>query len=336
MLSLFKRSNGIYYISFEEEGKRKWKSTGQRHKAAALKELLTFDKSRNLSKPRITLQGFVRDFLSNAEITFSAKTLDIYKRTLHNFSSLVGDKLLKSITAKDVDLYRTYRLKAVSPISVNIELRTLKAAFYTAVQWKLLADNPLQRVSLIRIPDQQPTYLSKEDLQNLLCIVSEGWLKEIIIIAVSTGLRRGELLNLTWKDVDFERRLLYIQSKENFRTKGGRRRTVPMSEAVFQLLWKNAQSTTSEYVFNINGRRILGDWVSHRFKFYVRKAGLNKKLHFHSLRHTFATWLVQEGVSIYEVQKLLGHSSISVTQIYSHLAASELHSAVNKISLPLN
>ena len=77
-------------------------------------------------------------------------------------------------------------------------------------------------------------------------------------------------------------------------------------------------------------------FVSKRFKIHARRVGLREDLHFHSLRHTFATWLVQEGVSIYEVQKLLGHSSISVTQIYSHLAASELHGAVNKIQVVLN
>ena len=63
------------------------------------------------------------------------------------------------------------------------------------------------------------------------------------------------------------------------------------------------------------------------------KTELNNKLHFHSLRHTFATWLVQDGVNIYEVQKLLGHSSVKVTEIYSHLVANELHNAVNKLSI---
>ncbi|MBI5475218.1 MAG: tyrosine-type recombinase/integrase [Ignavibacteriales bacterium] len=63
---------------------------------------------------------------------------------------------------------------------------------------------------------------------------------------------------------------------------------------------------------------------------------LNSKLHFHSLRHTFATWLVQDGVNIYEVQKLLGHSNMKVIEVYSHLVTSKLHSAVNKISLRLN
>jgi integrase len=165
----------------------------------------------------------------------------------------------------------------------------------------------------------------------------------LVVFAVMTGMRRGELLNLTWKDVDFERRLLTIHSGEGFRTKGGKRRSVPMSQAVYQLLLTRAQRSiglptclASRYVFALNGKRIDGVYVCHKFKRYVREAGLNERLHFHSLRHTFATWLVQEGVSIYEVQKLLGHSNISVTQVYSHLAASELHGAVNKISVSLN
>lgn len=109
-----------------------------------------------------------------------------------------------------------------------------------------------------------------------------------------------------------------------------------MSEPVLQILWPKAQRSLSDHVFTLKGRRISEDWLTHRFKSYIRKAGLNPRLHFHSLRHTFATWLVQEGVSIYEVQKLLGHSSISVTQVYSHLPASELHGAVNKIQVVMN
>jgi integrase len=227
-------------------------------------------------------------------------------------------------------------MKAVSPVSVNIELRTLRAALYTALRWGLMAENPFKKVPLVHIPEQQPTYLSKEEFQTLLSVVREPWLREIFLIAVCTGLRRGELLNLTWKDVDFQRRLLNIQSGENFKTKAGKRRSVPMSQVVCQLLLARAQRSFDGFVFTVNGRRVVEYFVSHRFKACVRAAGLNEKLHFHSLRHTFATWLVQNGVNIYEVQKLLGHSNISVTQIYSHLVASELHRAVEKISVAVN
>lgn len=103
-----------------------------------------------------------------------------------------------------------------------------------------------------------------------------------------------------------------------------------------KLLDRRAAATRYEYVFDRNGGRKTGSYIAHMFKKFVRKAGLNERLHFHSLRHTFATCLVQSGVSIYEIQKLLGHSSIVITQMYSHLAASELHRAVNKISPELN
>jgi site-specific recombinase XerD len=78
-------------------------------------------------------------------------------------------------------------------------------------------------------------------------------------------------------------------------------------------------------------------WVSHKFKYYVYEARFSDdRLHFHSLRHTFASWLVQDGVSLYEVQKLLGHSSIAVTQVYSHLQPEQLHATVNRLKVGLN
>jgi site-specific recombinase XerD len=91
-----------------------------------------------------------------------------------------------------------------------------------------------------------------------------------------------------------------------------------------------------EFVFAVEGRKISRWWVSRKFKRYVLKLGLDDKLHFHSLRHSFATWLVQDGASIYEVQKLLGHSSIKTTEIYSHLVPDGLRRTVDRISVELN
>ncbi len=336
MPSLFKRSNGVYYICYEEDGKRRWRSTGQTIKPAALKELIAFQTSPRKLPSRITLQSFIEEFLAYGKITFAPKTVEIYDRALHKLLSFAGNKVLSSVIPRDVDLYRAHRLSEVSPTSVNIDLRTLRAAFYTAVRWKLIPENPFKKVPFVRIPDRQPAYLTKEDFEGLLPLVSERWLRELIIASVSTGMRRGELLNLRWKDLDFERRLINIQSSDIFRTKGGKRRSVPMNDIVSQILWEKAQRSLGEYVFTLHGRKIDGNWVTCKFRRYIRRAGLNPKLHFHSLRHTFATWLVQGGVSIYEIQKLLGHSNIAVTQIYSHLTSSELHDAVNKISVPLN
>jgi len=88
MPTLFKRSNGFYYISFEEEGKRRWKSTGQRQKTAALKELISFEKKPTSTKPTITLQAFIKDFLQFGEVSFSLGTLAVYNTAFRHFFSL--------------------------------------------------------------------------------------------------------------------------------------------------------------------------------------------------------------------------------------------------------
>ena|SRR3990172_7971460 len=149
-------------------------------------------------------------------------------------------------------------------------------------------------------------------------------------------MRRGEIINLKWSDVDFDQRLLHVQNSDTFTTKTGKRRSVPMNQTVYQLLWNKSLGSNGEYVFMYQGFKMRPDLVTHKFRYCIRKAGLNRKIHFHSLRHTFATWLVQGSVSIYEVQKLLGHSSITVTQVYSHLASSELHEAVRKLEILTN
>ena len=82
--------------------------------------------------------------------------------------------------------------------------------------------------------------------------------------------------------------------------------------------------------------KLKEDFVSKTFKRHVRLSGLNPALHFHSLRHSFASWLVQDGVSIYAVKELLGHSDVKTTQVYSHLQPEQLHSTVNKIQVSLN
>lgn len=259
----------------------------------------------------------------------------MHKRSLNLLVQLVGNKLLSSLTSKEVDLYRSRRAIGHSPTTVNIELRCLRAAFSTAVRWKLVPENPFKAVPLLRVPDQLPTYFSKEEFHKFISAIREQWFKDLVIVAVSTGLRRGELLNLRWQDVDFGRRILQIHSSEVFKTKAGKRRAVPMNQTVVQILVRRAQDTSTEYVFTSDGKRVLEDVATKRFKRCVLEAGINPKLHLHSLRHTFATWLVQDGVSIYEIQKLLGHSNISVTQVYSHLATSELQQAVDKISIAL-
>ncbi|MGA9363054.1 MAG: site-specific integrase [Bacteroidota bacterium] len=333
---MFKRSSGIYYISFFSRGRRVWKSTGERNRPRALLALANFDPESFLRKRHVSLAEFQREFLAFAMSGYSPYTVNIYARSLSQFQTVAGDIFLSSINYLHIDQYKVARLKQVSSTSVNIELRSLRAAFYRAVKWRLLDENPFKKVSLLRVPAQQPLYLTRKEFDQLLSIVKERWLRDLLVVAVSTGLRRGELLNLKWSDVDFQRAMIRVQSGENFHTKAGKQRVVPLNVSSLQVLFRMSQERSGEFVFTLNGGSLKGALVCHRFKRYVRRAGLQEKLHFHSLRHTFATWLVQQQVPIYDVQKLMGHSSISVTQIYAHLAGSELRRAVQMIEVSEN
>ncbi len=144
------------------------------------------------------------------------------------------------------------------------------------------------------------------------------------------------MLNLRRQDVDLMRKLIQIYSTGTFRTKEGKRRTIPMSDAVHAMLSGKEVRATGELVFARRGLKIGKSFLQHRFKFYVREAKLPEGLHWHSLRHTHAGWLVQGGASLYEVQKLLGHSSSRVTEIYSHLQPEQLHQTVNRLDIQLN
>ncbi len=334
---LYKRCNGVYYIIQEAAGKKRYRSTHCTLKNEALKALAECKRLFAEKCRPMLLSSFITDFLGYAERTFSKGTVTIYRRALEAFKAHTRNPLLTSITAQHADQFKAAGLEKKRPVTVNIDLRALRAAFNTALRWKLLESNPLQGVKLAPVEEQVPTFFTRQDFEKLIGLIRENWLRELTVFAVLTGLRRGEICNLKWEQVDIARRFLRIQSSATFRTKQGKMRNVPLSDPAFHLIQQRFGRTTGEYVFSLNDARISESWVSHKFKSYVYEARLsNDALHFHSLRHTFASWLVQAGTSIFEVQKLLGHSDIKVTEAYSHLQPENLHGTVNRIKLRLN
>jgi integrase len=337
VVKLYKRSNGVYYVVTKTSGKFRYISTGRTTKSGAIEHLPDLNISAMPRSEKVGLATFIAEYLRHVEAVKAKGTLRINRSILKSFLQFAGDAPLSKITPLLVDRFKAERLGKVSPVTLNIELRALRAAFNQAVRWSMIEGNPFTKVRLASVPEAIPRYFTKEDFQKLLSVIKEGWLRDVVIFAVLTGMRRGEILNLRWQDVDLGRRVVKIQSNETFKTKTGRRRTIPLGDVAYHLLQSRHRKSPSEYAFTVKDAPIGESWCSHRFKRYVDLAGLSGKgLHFHSLRHTFASWLVQDGVSIYEVQKLLGHSSIAVTQVYSHLQQESLHAAVNRLNLLQN
>jgi integrase len=260
-------------------------------------------------------------------------TIDrVYRPAFKSFIGICGDKALNQYCLLDVEYFKAQRSRQCSLTTVNIEFRTLKAAFGLAVRLGLLDNSPFKRSTQVRVPDKLPAHLSEDDFRRLTANTDEPILRDLFILAALTGLRQGEILNLRWTDVDLGQKVILVANSAHFLTKSGRCRTVAMHEEVFSLLTRLRSTVqNAQYVFEKAGRPLTQSFVSHKFKRYVRAAGLPESLKFHSLRHTFATWLVQRSASLYEVQTLLGHSSVKTTQIYAHLSGSQMHATVNKI-----
>lgn len=260
----------------------------------------------------------------------ASNTLRSYMFSARMFLEQAGDKELDSYSVAEVDSFKAAYLHRVRPSSVNVVLRSLKAMFSRAVDWELIQHNPLSRVKLVRIPQQSPRFLNRSEQLQLLASVDDPGLKMLFEFLFNTGLRIGEALALTWQNVDLTRRQISVVNTETHLTKTRRNRVVPLNENALTAL---PTMGASDVVFEKNGRAFQVTYVSHRFKFYVRKTGLPETIHLHSTRHSFASNLAEKNVDLYLIGKLLGHSSPSTTTtLYAHVSTSHLHDVVDLLS----
>jgi integrase len=330
---LSRRSNGIYYLWYlDERGVYRKVSTRTCLRSEAAKFLRSFNEEERVQQPASPmLSQFAEEYLGYSASLHRPATSSTVKYCFIEFSRFIGDRPLDKIGVREIESFLVRKRSQASDFTARKHYATLAAAFERAKKWGYITKNPFRDAQKPKIREVRPAHFCKSDFQRLLQVIEDEDFKALCITAVTTGLRLSEIISLRWAKVDLGEKLIMVENSEQFTTKSGRSRAVPISEQLCRLLTLCREKASCELVFARCGRQLTRDMVSHRFKAYVRRAGLDESLHFHSLRHTFATWLVQERVSLYEVQKLLGHSSILVTQVYSHLASSELHEAVNRI-----
>ncbi|HPP65028.1 MAG TPA: tyrosine-type recombinase/integrase, partial [Candidatus Paceibacterota bacterium] len=250
--------------------------------------------------------------------TYSEVNKKSWKRdkiSTDHLNSFFGNKFLYEITSKDIEEYKRLRLSnGIKASTLNRELACLRTMLYKAVEWEYLKQTP-PKIKLFKENNQRIRYLTEQEAGKIIELCPEP-LKTIVIIALNTGMRQGEILNLKWKDIDFSERIITIQE-----TKGKEKRYIPMNDIVFKTLVGRKRNPSSEFVFygEDNKKPMSSSYITHWFTNVVKKAGI-KDFRFHDLRHTFASWLVMKGVNLKTVQELLGHKSFAMTLRYSHLS----------------
>lgn len=240
-----------------------------------------------------------------------------------------GDLLLTDITPKKIAEYKgKRRLDGAKPATINKELGLIRHAFNLAIkEWEWCRNNPMHRVSMEPVHNQIDRWLTLDEEERLLA-ASPAWLREVIIFALNTGMRQGEILSLQWRDVDFARSVLVVMKSKN-----RERRTIPLNGRVFKLLMEKQQGSLlkSGLVFTTSrGTRINARNLARAFYGAMEK-GRIENFRFHDLRHTFATRLVQAGIDLYKVQRLLGHKTPAMTQRYAHHSPESLRDGVEAL-----
>lgn len=331
---LSKRSNGIYYIFYDQpNGKRTCISTKAKIKNDALKFLSEFQNNLRLASESqvipIDLKTFSFDYQMFSEKFHTAKTHYMVKIIFEQFEKHIGNPSLSEITNRDCEIF-IYKKASVSPYTSQKYLAHLRAAFNKALAQGYILENPFRKIKNFKIPESLPKYFTDEEFNKLLIIVKDDDLKDLILFAINTGLRQMELITLEWDQIDFSTRTLILDNQINI-TKSKKVRNVPLNKTAFEILIERNKEVKVGKIFTYKGAAISQDFISKKFKKFVVKAEINTDFNFHSLRHTFASRLVQKGVSIYEVSKLLGHADIKTTQIYAHLRSDDLRNAVERL-----
>lgn len=242
----------------------------------------------------------------------------------------LGRKYLDEITKKDIiDLHHGLKAKGYKPGTCNRSLILVRYAFNLAIRWEIVKVNPCKDVPLFDDHDgKRDRFLSQEETQRLFVAVqqsSNAMLQYIIPMLILTGARKREVLDAKWEDFDLIKRQWRIPT-----TKAGRPRYVPLSNGVITLLANVPHDELCPYVFaNPKTHKpyesIFNSWNTAR-----QQAGLSE-VRIHDLRHSFASFLVNAGRSLYEVQRILGHTQIKTTQRYAHLSQDTLLDAADAV-----
>jgi len=271
-------------------------------------------------------QEIITRFIKQARIeNYSEATVKNYASALKLFLQWVSQLNVDKISDDDIQNYLYYckKKKQYSFSSMKQVLATIRFLYGKVFH------QPIPKVLDIKLrkPVYLPTVLSANDIAKLLQVTHNLKHKTILLLIYSGGLRMGELLNLKIGDIDSQSMKIHIRQ-----AKGKKDRYIMLSENVLTMLrnyYKRYQP--NDYIIEgRNGGKYSPTSVQSVFKTALKKSGIRKKVTVHSLRHSFATHLLDEGTDIRYIQELLGHKRLETTQIYTHVSS---HS-INKIKSP--
>jgi integrase len=348
-------SSFAYFLDYkDEEGQRKRMSLGHRDRQKAKRQQAQKERELRMGisdSPSTKLSDFVIDSLAKTGDQIRESTREEYRRTMAGFIRVVGDKDLQRVSLQNGERYRQSCLdEGNRPATVIKKLKEIKCLFQTAVKRRQLDENPLAHIKMPKYSAKEVHVFSDVECDRIIR-ATQDFVRQrqdgtavrwdlLVLMALCTGMRRGELLNCTWSDIDLAAQILTVSPKEDTKEtwtwliKDCDRRILPLTDEVVQMLidHQSRQPERHPYVFVLPARyahiqeqlRAKGKWrySDSRQKLIPKFNGVFGKIlgcagieygTFHDLRRTaISNWLAK-GLSEFEVMKLAGHSNFSTT-----------------------
>jgi len=328
---MIRKRGRIYWSDFRITGKRIRRSLKTTDKIEALDRLKALRDAYidRLEKKAVSFPDICKAYIEWAWSSKPASALREEQRLRKAQDYFI--KQLKITYLQDIKPYHIEQFKfhlkekKLAKGTINQYLQLLRRVFYKAIDWEQYDNkNPVTKVSFYKVNSHRDA-LSKKQLKKILDVAQKmsqestsparQSFPDLILIGLNTGMRRSEILNLRWKDVK--------EGEVLVRGKGDKRRVVPLNKTAKETIER--QLRRNEYIFS-KVRKLYETSIEWTVRKIRKETGIN--FHFHLLRHTFATKLLEKGVDIVTIASLLGHSKITMSLIYSHTTAERKRKAV--------
>jgi len=343
MASLFYRKDcKCWYIRIKVNGRWKKlpahpnKQTAQKMMAKAI---LENEHDRPVVDSNITLHQFADgEYLPWAQAGHKAKnTVKREKLAIRTWIDVIGDSRLLDINRRRAERFRTQRLKTVSPRTVNHDVGVISFILNKAVEWELLSANPL--TGLKRLPENKknPRWLTSEEIQAVMKMVPDR-LRAVLLTFLNTGIRRSELERLEWSDIDLEQRVLMVKHKGDEHTKSRKERVVDLNDIAVETFRHHRQEMKAKFrrlpqrVFVTERGTPMKNNLLRDVKAVYKSAGIEGAV-IHSLRHTFGSQAMMNGVPLATVKEWMGHADVQTTMVYVHVDRNHKREAINRFNL---
>jgi integrase len=328
--TIYKRGNS-WCVGFTVNGRRVRETVGPSKRVAEkvlslrmtqVLENRYFPPSRQLG--RMPFNQFAEMYLER--VVPLMKSIRTERNRVKRWVKDLGMRSIGQIARAEIESWRRDKMSRCKPATINRDLSRLRHMLNVAVEWELLEESPMQGLKFLRESNARTRYLSVGECHRLIDSCIAPHIRAIVTVALHTGMRLGEILNLRWQDLDFSSGFILVRDSKN-----GQARQVPMDSMISTVLRSWPRLSDQDVVFTsvMTGGRIVD--IRAGFLNACRRAGITG-LHFHDLRHTFASQFMMAGGDLYVLKEILGHKSLAMTTRYSHLSPTYKVKAIDRMN----